>query len=217
MVFGRQADPVLFVTEPTFEPSDDPIVAAIGTPSRLRPFLRTLRGLAPRFWHTPVRPGNALASGYLYADEPNLAFTGRSDLRTLLVRCRADLDHRGGVMRHAKRTPSSKYVYEDGLKGRAVRLLLFDRIGTGAAPEPLHRDLEGCVTDCTSMPPVSCTRPTGLSPTCATARLGAERAPEQRAQLDLGRYPTRRAHKIVELRQLGVRKGFTCCRPCAER
>jgi hypothetical protein len=84
-----------------------------------------------------------LREGYLYADQPELAFA-LVDLVSaqLLFSDKRIWIHRGERVLRAERTRSGGYAYADGPEqGQPVRLLLFDRVGTGELPEALHRDL----------------------------------------------------------------------------
>ena len=83
-----------------------------------------------------------LRDGYLYAEKPELAFAlvDLVSAQTLFSDERIWIQ-RGERQLTAERTKSGNYVFVDGPeKGQRVRLLLFDRIGTGPAPVPLHRD-----------------------------------------------------------------------------
>jgi hypothetical protein len=83
-----------------------------------------------------------LREGYLYAEKPELAFA----LVDLVAAQQLFSDkeiwiHRGERLLTAERDKSGRYVFVDGPeRGQRVKLLLFDRIGTGEAPRPLHRD-----------------------------------------------------------------------------
>lgn len=146
LVLGHaKADPVLFTRAPEHSPSDDALVRRYRRTLQIAQFpWDVLRWLAPRFLHHPEH-GRAtlLLDGYLYADEPNLAFA-LVDLISAhhLFDAERIWIQRGGFTRHARQNAGGKYVYEDGPEaGEAVRLLLFDRIGTGTPPPALHRDL----------------------------------------------------------------------------
>jgi hypothetical protein len=83
-----------------------------------------------------------LREGYLYAERPELGF---ALVDTVKAHHLFDTDRiwiqRGELALAAQRTEFGPYVYLDGpQRGQRVRLLLFDRIGTGEAPSPLHRD-----------------------------------------------------------------------------
>jgi hypothetical protein len=140
-----KADPVLFVRAPELEANDDPKVKRYRRTFEIAKFpWDVTRWLAPRFLHHPEH-GRAtlLREGYLYADDPALAFAlvDHISAHHLFDANRIWIE-RGQFVRHAERTKTGKYVYADGPdKGKPVRLLLFDRIGTGAVPPALHRDL----------------------------------------------------------------------------
>jgi len=83
-----------------------------------------------------------LRDGYLYAEKPALAFAlvDLVSAQTLFSDDRIWIQ-RGERQLTAERTKSGNYVYVDGPeRGERVRLLLFDRIGSGPPPVPLHRD-----------------------------------------------------------------------------
>ncbi len=83
-----------------------------------------------------------LRDGYLYADRPELAFA-LVDLVTvqMLFSDHSVWIQRGERTLHADRTKAGRYVFTDGAeRGQRVKLLLFDRIGAGTPPAPLHRD-----------------------------------------------------------------------------
>jgi len=83
-----------------------------------------------------------LREGYLYAEKPELAFA----LVDLVAAQQLFSDkqiwiHRGEKLLHAERDKTGRYVFMDGPeRGERVKLLLFDRIGTGEPPPALHRD-----------------------------------------------------------------------------
>ncbi len=83
-----------------------------------------------------------LREGYLYAEKPELAFA-LVDLVAAqqLFSDREIWIQRGERTLTAVRTKAGKYEYADGPeRGQPVKLLLFDRIGTGTPAPPLHRD-----------------------------------------------------------------------------
>jgi hypothetical protein len=83
-----------------------------------------------------------LSEGYLYAEEPRLAFA-LVDLVSaqLLFNDKQIWIQRGARLLHAERTNTGQYAFIDGAeRGQRVRLMLFDRIGVGAVPPALHRD-----------------------------------------------------------------------------
>jgi hypothetical protein len=83
-----------------------------------------------------------LRDGYLYAEKPELAFAlvDLVSAQTLFSDERIWIQ-RGERQLNAERTKHGNYVFVDGPeRGQRVRLLLFDRIGSGPPPVPLHRD-----------------------------------------------------------------------------
>jgi hypothetical protein len=107
---------------------------------------RELKKLRQRFGQRPdVMREILLREGYLYADDPNRAFTLVSQIKP---RHLFDEDtiwvHRGKWLMHAKRGDEGDYFFLDGPEqGKKVRLLHLDRVGVGVVPEPLHRDFRG--------------------------------------------------------------------------
>jgi hypothetical protein len=139
-----KAEPVVFTREPA---------TAAGGSQAAETYRSMLRrssspwSLLNRLW--PVFSANPelgrsvlLREGYLYADRPELAFA-LVDLvaAQLLFSDREIWIQRGERTLHAERSRTGHYVFTDGAeRGERVRLLLFDRVGTGTPPEPLHRD-----------------------------------------------------------------------------
>src|SRR5688572_12279645 len=83
-----------------------------------------------------------LSEGYLYAEEPRLAFA-LVDLVSaqMLFNEKQIWIQRGDRLLHAERTNTGGYAFIDGAeRGQRVRLMLFDRIGVGSRPPALHRD-----------------------------------------------------------------------------
>jgi hypothetical protein len=83
-----------------------------------------------------------LSDGYLYAEEPKLAFA-LVDLVSaqLLFNAQQLWIQRGDRLLWASRSQTGHYVFRDGPEaGQRVRLMLFDRIGVDEPPAPLHRD-----------------------------------------------------------------------------
>lgn len=86
--------------------------------------------------------GVLLREGYLFADEPRLAFA-LVDLVSaqMLFNDKQIWVQRGERLLQAERSRTGHYVFVSGReRGERVRLMLNDRIGTGAPPPPLHRD-----------------------------------------------------------------------------
>ncbi len=140
-----KAEPVLFEERPEYERA--PATLAIrgfrqmlgegnpfGTVERV---LDESRGLPEQAREVLLR------DGYLYAEDPNLAYALVSLVQPQQL---FGYDHiwiqRGERVLHAERR-NGRYEYLDGaLAGQRVRLVLFDRVGGGdAPPPPLHLDL----------------------------------------------------------------------------
>jgi len=139
-----KAEPVLFARTP--EPENRGSEAA----QTYRTLLRTTSSpwsMLDRLW--PVFSQNPelgravlLRDGYLYAEKPELAFA-LVDLVTvqMLFSDKRVWIQRGERTLWAERTKTGRYVFTDGdERGQRVKLLLFDRIGAGDPPPPLHRD-----------------------------------------------------------------------------
>lgn len=139
-----KSEPVLFTSEPTANEKGSEAARTYRT------MLKTTSspwGILDKLWPVfSLNPelGRAvlLRDGYLYADRPELAFA-LVDLVTvqMLFSDRTVWIQRGERTLHAERTKAGRYVFSDGAeRGQRVKLLLFDRIGTGTPPAPLHRD-----------------------------------------------------------------------------
>ncbi|HTQ07265.1 MAG TPA: hypothetical protein VMI54_25585 [Polyangiaceae bacterium] len=139
-----KAEPVVFTREPAANEKGSEAARTY------RSMLRTTSspwGILDKLWPVfSLNPelGRAvlLRDGYLYADRPELAFA-LVDLVTvqMLFSDRSVWIQRGERTLHAERTKAGRYVFTDGAeRGQRVKLLLFDRIGTGTPPAPLHRD-----------------------------------------------------------------------------
>src|SRR5690606_24270572 len=84
-----------------------------------------------------------LPDGYLFSDKPDLAFSLVSLLKPRHLFSESSIwVQRGELLMRATRGTDGDYRYADGPeKGRVVRLLHLDRVGTGTeVPRPLHRD-----------------------------------------------------------------------------
>lgn len=84
-----------------------------------------------------------LPDGYLYSENPNLAFALVSQVKpTDVFESETLWIQRGAVVMHAKKDAKEGYVYVDGPEaGSRVRLLHLDRLGDGEPPDvALHRD-----------------------------------------------------------------------------
>jgi hypothetical protein len=145
-LFARvKSEPVFFVETPESDPQ-------IGPTSRVfrDKLLKTdhpwdvLKQYVPRIQYRPdIGREMLLRDGYLYAEDPELAFALVQQLGVHhLFNTEEVWIQRGDETLHARRKGVDKYVYIDGpTPGEAVRLLLLDRVGVGKAPPALHRDL----------------------------------------------------------------------------
>lgn len=143
LLLRTKLEPVIFTQEPAYDPatSGKSLRASFQKSKYPSTLLNTL---TPAF---RIRPDFGrdvlLRNGYLYADDPERAFALVHHVRAEHL---YDDDRiwvqRGDQTLHAERTKDGKYRYLDGaLRGKEVSLVLFDRIGTGSVPVPLHRDL----------------------------------------------------------------------------
>lgn len=141
-----KGEPVLFVRPPEWQRTPSPIVRgyrkALGE-SRF-PW-DTLRLIRDRFRFAPkVGREVLLRDGYLYADSPDLAWSLWDSVRLEhLFDEPALVIERGSVRLSVARDAQRGYVYSDGPdRGKAARLLLFDRVSLAGEPAraPLHLD-----------------------------------------------------------------------------
>lgn len=145
LLLRTKLEPVIFTEPPRYD-EDVP-----KSSQRLRHTFQTtnypstlLKTLTPAFRIRPeVGRQMLLRNGYLYADEPEQAFALVYHVRAEhLFDAEQIWIQRGEQTLHAEHTKLGKYRYLDGaLKGKEVSLVLFDRIGTGSVPPPLHRDV----------------------------------------------------------------------------
>ena len=145
-LFARvKSEPVFFVETPDWDPE-------IGPTSRVfrDKLVKTdhpwdvLKQFVPRLQYRPdIGREILLRNGYLYAEDPELAFALVQQLGVHhLFNSEEVWIQRGDETLHARRKGVDKYVYIDGpTPGEPVRLLLLDRVGVGKATPPLHRDL----------------------------------------------------------------------------
>lgn len=140
-----KAEPVLFIRTPEFDPSSTPaarsyrsMLEKASSPWSLLQKLTLVFSANPRLGRAVL-----LREGYLYAEKPELGFA-----LVDLVKAHHLFDtpsiwiHRGEEVLTATRTHYGQYVYGDGPQsGQRVRLLLFDRVGSGEASPALHRDV----------------------------------------------------------------------------
>jgi hypothetical protein len=146
MVARAKSEPVVFVRTPRaaeVSPGVQSLRAAFESTDY--PW-RELKQLRDKFALRPeVLRDILLREGYLYADDPNRAFTLVSQIKPRHLFSEEEIwVQRGQWLMHAKRGEDDDYFFVDGPEeGKKVRLLHFDRVGTGPVPEPLHRDFRG--------------------------------------------------------------------------
>lgn len=143
LVARAKSEPIVLLTEPQPDPDMSPALTAVRQHFQRTDYAwRTLRDLRQRFKRNkPALRQLLLSDGYLYSDRPNHAFTMVSllspstlfDEETIWIQ-------RGERLFHAELTDSG-YVFTDGSeRGKRVRLLHLDRVGTGRPSKPLHVD-----------------------------------------------------------------------------
>jgi hypothetical protein len=144
VLLSAKAEPVVFSREPAVASGGSEVARTY------RSMLRTTSSpwsMISKLW--PVFSVNPelgrsvlLREGYLYAEKPELAFA-LVDLvaAQLLFSDKQIWIQRGDRLLTAERAKSGHYIFSDGPeRGERVRLLLFDRVGVGTPPPPLHRD-----------------------------------------------------------------------------
>src|SRR5690606_32995155 len=138
-----KGEPVIFERPPVHEPGDGAAKHySYQLLSTSYPW-DVIERLLPTLARNPdVGRALLLREGYFYAETPDLAFSlvSQVGIQHLFREDRVWI-HRGESILHARRK-SGRYYYEDGpFPGEPARLLLFDRVGTGDVPEPLHMDV----------------------------------------------------------------------------
>jgi hypothetical protein len=144
LLLRANAEPVLFVRAPQPEPTDSAVVLAERVRiTRGRRPAEAVSRLLRRFAGSPRVVGAVLlAEGYLYADEPELAAVLSDIVEPQHVTDSARIWlQRGGHTLFARRERGAYYYVDGPLANEPVRLRLFDRLGVGVPPPPLHRDL----------------------------------------------------------------------------
>lgn len=146
-ILGRaKATPVLFTSEPVFDKSESAAVRFLRDELGRDPSARTLGRIYHMLHRRPeLARAVLLRQGYLYTDEPNLAFAllQKVELGDLFEDAEIVIQ-RGGELLGATRQKDG-YVYASGTHaGEPAKVLLFDRVWSSAAPvgPPLHVDLE---------------------------------------------------------------------------
>jgi hypothetical protein len=145
-----KAEPVMFVETPAVDPTSSQeavrfrrMLEETSSPWSNIQRLWMLFSMKPDLGRSVL-----LRNGYLYAEKPELAFAlvDLVSAQTLFSDERIWIQ-RGERQLTAERTKGGNYVFVDGPeRGERVKLLLFDRIGSGAPPIPLHRDFRALRT-----------------------------------------------------------------------
>ncbi len=139
-----KAEPLWLTQTPQFEDDDDnpPGPLVLGYRKLLaetdHPW-DALKALLPKFKKRPfIGRAVLLRDGYLYTDSPKMAYAIVAQLGAehLFGHDRIWIQ-RGSATYHAERKSKGLYYFVDGPnEGDEVRLLLYDRIGHGKAPDP---------------------------------------------------------------------------------
>lgn len=139
-----KAEPVQFTRRPNVEPHTSAAGRSYrGMLERGQSPWSTLQRLLPVFAaNNDLARSVLLREGYLYAEDPILAFALVDLVSVQLLFNEPEVwIERGERRLLARRTSRGYYVYADGPEqGQRARLLLFDRIGTGNLPPGLHHD-----------------------------------------------------------------------------
>lgn len=146
-VARAKGEPVVFVRAPVHAPTNSSIIRGYQRVLRDSRFpWDLLEQIQDRFRYAP-RIGRQvlLRDGYLYAENPDLAWSLWEKVRLEHLFDEPGLwIERGGSVLRVVRDPKRGYLYADGPdQGQPARLLLFDRVGLEGEPRPapLHRDL----------------------------------------------------------------------------
>jgi len=144
MVARATSEPVFFVRAPRAAPDLGPKVLKLRNKlAQSDSAWRTVKSLRRKLSGRKAHARRVfLTEGYLYSEDPKLAFALVSQvrLRDLFDAPRVWIQ-RGERTLTAKLQGKKQYVFADGLEtGQRVRLLHLDRVGTGELPSALHRD-----------------------------------------------------------------------------
>jgi hypothetical protein len=144
LLANAKGEPAVFVQRPEPEPGvrDAARVYAAQLARTDYPW-DVLGTLLPTFEAEPeLGRQTVLRDGYLYTEAPKLGFALVDRIAAHHVASEPRIwIQRGERTSWAVRRPDGRYIWQDGPeRGRAVRLLLFDRIGVGTPPVALHRD-----------------------------------------------------------------------------
>lgn len=139
-----KGEPLIFARSPEYLPTKD--VGILAYRRWLERTKHPLSVLGQLYSVMASRPDllreTLLRDGYKYAHDESMAGALVATLRVELLFREPELWIQRGETLHVVRRTSSGYVYTSGeLAGQPATLLLFDRIGYGPVPEPLHLDL----------------------------------------------------------------------------
>ncbi len=145
LLMRTKLEPVVFVRPPEYDHDVPKSIQGFQKTFQNTKYPSSLVGTLSKAFriHPLMGRQTLLRDGYLYADDPERAFALVHNLRAehLFDQERIWIQ-RGDRTLYARRMPGGKYTYTDGpLEGREVSLVLFDRVGSGPLPPPLHRDL----------------------------------------------------------------------------
>lgn len=139
------AEPVLFVRAPEPTPLTRPDAERYRERlSRVRDPWLTVGRIVRRFSEDKATVRQLLLrEGYLFADDPTHAFALLVQVKPQhLFDEREIWIQRGAETRRARRRANGSYEYVDGPDaGAEAEVLPYDRVGVGAAPRALHREL----------------------------------------------------------------------------
>lgn len=139
-----KTEPVVFVRRPEADPHSTQSARVYRSQFERSNYpYSILKGVWPALTIKPEFARQVLLrEGYLYAEKPAQAFA-----LVDLVSPQQLYSHdtiwiqRGENLLFAERTRTGHYIFKNGPEqGQRVKLMLFDRIGVGEPPEPLHRD-----------------------------------------------------------------------------
>jgi hypothetical protein len=139
-----KAQPVIFMRAPTSDATDDPTVLSYRRWWRRSPHPGGV--LNQLINKTPAQPALvravALREGYLYADDLARAQALVRLLRPEHLFSDPEIWLQRGEEIHTARRVGKQYRYASGpQRDELVTLILFDRLGNGKVPDPLHLDV----------------------------------------------------------------------------
>lgn len=144
LVARAKSEPLVFVRKPEPDPNEKAYTRGLRINFERTDFSwRELKKLRSKHFGQPLMARQlVLKEGYLYSENPNRAFTLVSQIRPDHLFTDGEIwVHRGELVMQASRRDDNRFYFTDGPeKGKRVRLLHLDRVGTGDLPKPLHRD-----------------------------------------------------------------------------